>query len=294
MATQPYVVIRLVPDSPVDGATFATYLDGLQLQLIDAYTSAPLSDYAYSSPLVFSENPPGSGTYGAVVSVLTSVSTAFAGSGNYGNKLTLEATGGGISVGSFIFTTDPNVTIPTLTVVDVTGDVTGQTVTLSGTLTNYVPAGTVVSFAPPTATIGNIVTSSSASAPSFTVNTNGPATDLNGKTPTSGDPATVLPIPSTSGVLVGMGVSGTGIEPGYNHCSSEQPAVDVGYTCTLDHVVDRSNTCPPCRNGNCAYMASTICFPHPNSGVQYFQQYFQYADFQFGIESAGRRLWDER
>ena len=24
--TQPYVVIRLVPDSPVDGATFATYL----------------------------------------------------------------------------------------------------------------------------------------------------------------------------------------------------------------------------------------------------------------------------
>ena len=226
--TQPYVVIRLVPDSPVDGATFATYLDGLQLQLIDAYTGAPLSDYAYSSPLVFSESPPGSGIYGAVVSVLTSVSTAFAGSGNYGNTLTLEATGGGISVGSFIFTTDPNVTIPTLTVVDVTGDVTGQTVTLSGTLTNYVPAGTVVSFAPPTATIGAIVTGSTASAPSFTVNTNDPATDLNGKAPSSGDPATVLPIPSTSGVLVGMGVSGTGISPGTTVAAVNDPPSTSG------------------------------------------------------------------
>ena len=155
------------------------------------------------------------------------------------------------------------------------------------------PAGTVVSFAPPTATIGNIVTSSSASAPSFTVNTNGPATDLNGKTPTSGDPATVLPNSFDQRRPRRHGGERDRNQPGYNHCSSEQPAVDVGYTCTLDHVVDRSNTCPPCRNGNCAYMASTICFPHPNSGVQYFQQYFQYADFQFGIESAGRRLWDD-
>jgi hypothetical protein len=29
MANPPYVVIRLVPQSPVDGATFGTYLDGL-------------------------------------------------------------------------------------------------------------------------------------------------------------------------------------------------------------------------------------------------------------------------
>ena len=32
MANQPYVVVRLVPAEPVDGATFSTYLDGLQLK----------------------------------------------------------------------------------------------------------------------------------------------------------------------------------------------------------------------------------------------------------------------
>jgi hypothetical protein len=45
-----YIVIRLIPESPVDGATFATYLDGLRLQVFDAYTGDPLSDFAYSSP----------------------------------------------------------------------------------------------------------------------------------------------------------------------------------------------------------------------------------------------------
>lgn len=36
MANQPYIVIRLVPDSPVDGATFGSYLDGLQIKIYPA------------------------------------------------------------------------------------------------------------------------------------------------------------------------------------------------------------------------------------------------------------------
>jgi len=51
MANQPYLVVRLVPEAPIDGATFTTYLDGLQLQVFDAYLGTPLSDLVYSSPL---------------------------------------------------------------------------------------------------------------------------------------------------------------------------------------------------------------------------------------------------
>ena len=48
----PSVVLRLLPEEPVDAATFATYLDGLALQVIDANTGHPRSDLAYSSPLI--------------------------------------------------------------------------------------------------------------------------------------------------------------------------------------------------------------------------------------------------
>lgn len=59
MASQPYLVVRLVPEAPIDGATFITYLDGLQLQVFDAFTGTPLSDIVYSSPLSFFQWPLG-------------------------------------------------------------------------------------------------------------------------------------------------------------------------------------------------------------------------------------------
>src|ERR1700722_15207649 len=102
MASQPYLVIRLVPDAPVDGPTFATYLDGLQIQAFDAYTGAPLSDYAYASPLVISQNS--LGQYGAVVSAMTSTSTPFS-AGSYGATLTFDSADA-ISIGSYAFTND--------------------------------------------------------------------------------------------------------------------------------------------------------------------------------------------
>lgn len=43
MTTEPYVVIGLVPESPVDGTTFGTYLNDLSLQLVDANTGNPVT-----------------------------------------------------------------------------------------------------------------------------------------------------------------------------------------------------------------------------------------------------------
>ena len=214
---QPYLVVRLVPDSPISGATFTSYLNGLRLQAVDAYTLAPLSDYVYASPLIVSENGFGSGQFGAVVSVSTSASTTFVATNNYGTILTFDAADG-ISVGAVAFTTDPSDStkpggpIPAgsnLTVIDVTKNV----VTLSGNLPQYVAAGTVVQFVPQT--IGNIVTTSGGGVPTFTVKTNGAVTDINGGDPlTTGRPAVLVPVTSVDGMLVGMAVTGTGIGPG--------------------------------------------------------------------------------
>ena len=58
MAT-PYVVVRLVPESPVSGAAFSTYLNSLTLQLLDAHNDdEPISQVAYASPLTALEFPP--------------------------------------------------------------------------------------------------------------------------------------------------------------------------------------------------------------------------------------------
>src|SRR6266536_3226506 len=86
MASQPYIVIRLVPESPVDGATFATYLDGLALQALDAHTGEPRSDLAYSSPLILIDWP-GVAKRLSIVSVPTSASTDYQSANNYGSSL---------------------------------------------------------------------------------------------------------------------------------------------------------------------------------------------------------------
>ena len=194
----PYVVIRLVPESPVDGATFATYLDGLALQLIDANTLQPRSDLAYSSPLILFEWPGASG-WMSLVSVPTSDPTSYNGS-DYGKTLKFDSTGG-IPVGSAVYSSDQT-TIPpgSLQVTSVTQD----SVQLSGTLSKYVPAGTVVSF------IGQSPSGDPASAPtnfSFTLSTSSPATTL-------GNDLIVLHFADTTGITVGMDASGTGVASG--------------------------------------------------------------------------------
>jgi hypothetical protein len=219
MANPPYIVIRLVPQSPVDGGTFGADLNGLELQVLDANTLAPLSDFAYSSPLVMFQWFPLGNIYLGVVSEPTSQSTPFKGKNNYGTTLTLHSTDG-ISVGSSVFSSSDQTAsqplIPTsagLTVASVTAatsSTTPGTVVLSGTLQNYVPAGTVVSF------IEQNPGGDPGSPPSFSfpLSTNSPATTIDGKPPTSSDPLRVLHFADTSGVRVGMSVTGTSVASG--------------------------------------------------------------------------------
>src|SRR5215467_1387774 len=110
MANQSFVVIRLVPESPVDGATFSTYLDDLAIQVVDANTKTPLSGLAYASPMTVFQWFAGSGAYLSAVSAATAVSTPYKNASDYGSALKFKSTDG-ISVGAYVFSADQQ-TIP--------------------------------------------------------------------------------------------------------------------------------------------------------------------------------------
>lgn len=198
----PFVVIRLVPQAPVDGAAFAAYLDNLALRLFDANSSppVPLSDHAYSSPLIFTQWPGAPGYY-ATVSVVTTKSTAYDGAhSNYGSTLTFLSTTG-ISVGSFVFSSDQQTVSPgaglRVSAVDAT------TVTLTGTLSTYVPAGTVLTFlGSPRSDDPNTATPLT-----FPLDTSAPASTVAGE-------LIQLNFADTSGVTVGMEVTGPNVPAG--------------------------------------------------------------------------------
>jgi Tc toxin complex TcA C-terminal TcB-binding domain len=217
-SSPPYIVIRLVPESPVDGATFATYLDGLALQVIDANTSLPRSDLAYSSPLILFQWP-GAGGWMSLASAPTSEPTSYNRSaGDYGNTLNFNSTDG-IPVGSYVYSSDQT-TIPPGSL-QVTS-VTQGTVQLSGSLSNYVPAGTVVSFMSESPS-----DPTSATASWFTLPTSSAPTNLE-------DDLVVLHFADTRGVTIGMGVSGAGVAGGttvaYVDPSAETVIVSQAFT----------------------------------------------------------------
>ncbi len=150
MTSQNFIVIRLVPESPVDGTTFNTYLEDLSLEVLDANTSNTISGPAFSSPLTVLQWPPGSASYVTVASEVTSADTSYNKSGtnyDYGDLLRIDSLDG-ISIGSFVLSADQT-TIPASANgnngLKVTKIAPGQ-VTLSAHLPNFVPAGTPVSF----------------------------------------------------------------------------------------------------------------------------------------------------
>ena len=201
MSNQPYIVVRLVPESPIDGTTFSTYLNDLTLQAFDAYSDGTsVSEEAYASPLSVFGWPPGSGGYLSVASMATTADTPYDKSaGNFGTTLKFESTTG-ISVGSFAFSADQTtIALSNLTVTEVAAD----SVKLSAPLGTYVPAGTVVTFIGQPAAAGDSTVASAAGF-SFPLDTNSAATGLN-------DELVVLHFANTAGVDVGMGVSGMSI-----------------------------------------------------------------------------------
>jgi hypothetical protein len=228
MASQPYLVVRLIPEAPIDGATFATYLDNLQLQVFDAYTGAPVSDLAYSSsltlfaPLFLVDSTPGtlSNYFQTAVSAPTTQPASYVSAGDYGQTLKLESTSG-ISAGSFVFSSDQATIPPSGLYVT---DVTETTVTLNSNLPNYVPTGTVVSF------IGNWPNTSpfgSGPPPQFSLNTTGPAQTLDGGPPSTQDPPSVLLFANTQGVTPGMSVGPAGPDLAANTTAAEVTPTSV-------------------------------------------------------------------
>jgi len=219
MADSSYIVIRLVPDTPVDGGTFsANYLEGLQLQVFDAATSQPplpplpLSDIVYSSPLSIFQWPPGASPNCESVSAPTSAPTAFVSTNDYGNTLTFDSVDG-ISAGACVFSEDQNSANPaipsgqSLTVVDVKSQGDLGTVTLSAKLSNYVPAGTAVAFINQYSGDNPF----NATPPSFTLPTSGPATTADSNPVTADNPLLVLHFADTTGVTIGMAVGPVGL-----------------------------------------------------------------------------------
>jgi hypothetical protein len=193
-----FIVVRLVPESPVDGGTFATYLDDLRLQVFDAYSGDPLSGFVYSSPYVLTQAGGLFGGWISVVSITTSAPTPFVSANNYGKTLTFKSTDG-IPEGSWVFSEDQT-TIDPGSGMQVT-QVSGTTVQLNNTLTKHVPAGTVVTF------IAQSQSGDPNSATPFSFN----LTTTNTQT---SDGLGVLTFTDASGITVGMQVSGGFIAPG--------------------------------------------------------------------------------
>lgn len=138
-----YLVVRLTPSSPVDGATFTSYLKDVTIDVYPA--NAPqssttlLGSVKSSGSLSLTQIPDGS--YIASLSLPTSQATAQA---NIGPTLKFDSTEG-IPIGAYAFIFDPkgnNFFASNTTVTEVKD----TTVTLSQAIPHYLPAQTVVSF----------------------------------------------------------------------------------------------------------------------------------------------------
>src|SRR5450631_3757323 len=96
-----FLVIRIHPDSPVDGGTFSTYLDGLQIKVFLAGTTTLLGETKINSTsLNLVQVPWMPGTY--VASVSKRVEAPTPGSGSDYGKILKVTDGAGIAFGSVV------------------------------------------------------------------------------------------------------------------------------------------------------------------------------------------------
>jgi hypothetical protein len=199
-----YLVIRLVPDSPVDAGTFGTYLDNLQIKVYQAdepQSAATLlgETQIVSSNLSLAQVPWQFGIWVASVSKAVEKSTAQVGSGNYGTSLVVQD-GNGIAFGSEVVCAQNTKLFSGNTSVTDIPPSPGPALTLSQNIPNFVAAGTVATFyfaygAPGTPSINPTYTGSNPSF-SFNLNTNAVATS-----------STNVSFPTTNGIAPGMQVT---------------------------------------------------------------------------------------
>jgi hypothetical protein len=144
-----FLVIRIHPDSPVDGATFSTYLDDLQIKVYLAGTTPPLSTLlgetkVNAATLNLVEVPWIPGTY--VASVSKKVVAATAGSGtNFGTALEV-ADAAGIAFGSVATCPADSKMFNANTSVTDIPNAAHPTLTLNQNIQDFAAQGTLVTF----------------------------------------------------------------------------------------------------------------------------------------------------
>jgi len=235
-----YLVVRLVPESPVDGGTFGTYLDGLQIDVYPADAASgtpPLGSTPINqSNLLLVEVPWLPGVYVASVSKLVEQGTPEKSSGNYGSSLVLDD-GNGIAFGSLAVCPDNTSLLNSNTgVTDIPAASTPSTPTVSLSLSQNIPsfiaAGTVVTFYFAYGYNGSpkINVDFSSGSPSFSLQMHTSAKANNSAT---------VQFSNTAGIAIGMQVSGSGIP-----ANVTVAAVTNSTTVTLSSTVTVANNTP--------------------------------------------------
>jgi hypothetical protein len=146
MASSDFLVIRIHPDSPVDGGTFSTYLDGLQIKVFLAGTTTLLGETKINSTtLNLVEVPWIPGTYVASVSKRVEAPTPGSGS-DYGKTLKVTD-GAGIAFGSLVTCPADSKMFPgNASVTDIPPASNPTALTLSQSIQDFAAQDTLVTF----------------------------------------------------------------------------------------------------------------------------------------------------
>jgi len=205
-----FLVIRIHPDSPIDGGTFSTYLTDLQIQV---FLAGPQPQTPLGSTLV---NPGKISLVGIpwspdvyVLSVTTSVaSPTRSGSSGYGTTLQV-LDGNGIAFGSVVTSGADSKLFNgnTVSIIPVSANSTTTTLTLGTAIPSFVDAGTPVTF--------YFVYGSGGNAPKISVVWTGPDPSFTISSTAKGavSASTDVNVAHTDGIAVGMTISGAGVPP---------------------------------------------------------------------------------
>ena len=205
-----YVVIRLIPDSPVDGGTFSGYLNNLTITIYPANQTGGAalgSITTVGSEVTFLEVPWDPGSYFGSVSANLQTSTVQAGSsGSDYNKILVLSSAKGIPFGSTVFAPSDKDAFLQNTVVSDIALPSGATatVTVNQNIQDAIVQGEAVGF---------YFTYSPSNPSGFTVNwgASPPTFSFVVKTSLAASSSKTVKLASTNGIAVGMQVTASGI-----------------------------------------------------------------------------------
>ena len=192
--TDNYLVIQLTPTSPVDGATFTSYLEGLKIDVYPANTTQNsttlLGSASYPVPLMLIPQP--AGDFLGWVLVPTSAATPQT---NFGKVLQFDSTAG-IAVGSTPYVSGDFLGNNFFASGTKVMEVTDTSVTLSKDIPGYLSAQTIVAFS-----LDYIPSLNATLSPDGSLTLTLDTTSIAKKNKTT------LPFTSTTGIFTGMSVT---------------------------------------------------------------------------------------